>query len=531
MRAKIWLAGWLIIIITTLSVLGFGVYQVDPYFHYHKPDTDKYFYTIDNQRSQNDGISKHFDYDAMITGTSMTESFRTSEADDMFGLHFIKTCYAGASYKEINDNIKSALVANPNLKTIIRCLDMNKFTSPWDQMRFDLGTYPDYLYNNNPFDDVEYLLNRDVALDRVYQMKKESKSDSPQVGITSFDDYSRWQESYKFGINELSYNAEICSISDNGTSHLTDDEKAIIEKNITLNVTDVTDMYPDVTFNYYYSPYSIGWWYKCYTDNTLIKQLETEAYVTELLVAHPNIHLYSFNTRSDIITDLNNYRDDIHYASWINSLILKCISTEQYLITADNFRDYLQEEHDFLTTFDFTSINGQEDYEADNYAAALLNGELTEITPLDVLSDNDLDIEIKGSEIIHETDNTSSLLCQGALLRDSTDDMSDYVRDQEYIGIKFTVDLGQGYEGYNYLCFNGQKISESGQPLIYVYDENGNDVLKFEASYSELDNELHQYAIDLSTLRGKYTIAMNGGAPDNTQSKDSCYRFSDIILY
>ena len=55
MRGKIWLVSWLIIVITALSILGNWVYKIDPYFHYHKPELDKYFYRLDNERSQNDG--------------------------------------------------------------------------------------------------------------------------------------------------------------------------------------------------------------------------------------------------------------------------------------------------------------------------------------------------------------------------------------------------------------------------------------------------------------------------------------------
>ena len=127
MKAKVWLISWLVIVISALSVFGYWVYKIDPYFHYHKPDLDKYFYTLNNQRSQNDGIIKHFDYDAIITGTSMTENFRTSEADEIFGFHYIKVSFSGGTYKEINDNIEKALSINKNLKTVIRCLDLSHF--------------------------------------------------------------------------------------------------------------------------------------------------------------------------------------------------------------------------------------------------------------------------------------------------------------------------------------------------------------------------------------------------------------------
>lgn len=53
----------------------------------------------------------------------MTENFKTSEMNEIFGVNSIKVPYSGATYKELNDNLIIALENNPNLKTIVRCLD------------------------------------------------------------------------------------------------------------------------------------------------------------------------------------------------------------------------------------------------------------------------------------------------------------------------------------------------------------------------------------------------------------------------
>ena len=114
---------WISLVVIALVSMAALVYVVDPYFHYHRPLTDRFWYTIDNQRAQNDGISRHFEYDAMITGTSMIENFKTTEMDEIYGTESIKLPYPGGSYKEINDNIRTALKHNPHLKLVIRGLD------------------------------------------------------------------------------------------------------------------------------------------------------------------------------------------------------------------------------------------------------------------------------------------------------------------------------------------------------------------------------------------------------------------------
>ena len=198
-NAKIWITGYLILVLSALALAGIWVIRVDPFFHYHQPNTKGYYYRLNNQRSQNNGIPKHFDYNAVITGTSMTENLKTSEMDKLFGTNSVKVPYSGGSYKEINDSLKHALSNNPALKTILRGLDMSRFLDDKDDMRYDLGEYPVYLYDNNPFNDVKYIFNRDVLFTRVWPMITENDKEGFQAGITSFDDYSNWMASYTFG--------------------------------------------------------------------------------------------------------------------------------------------------------------------------------------------------------------------------------------------------------------------------------------------------------------------------------------------
>ncbi len=362
MKAKAWLSCWLILVVSILSVFGYWVYKVDPYFHYHIPKVDKYYYPLNYQRGQNDGIIKHFDYDAIITGSSMIENFKTTEAEEIFGFRFIKIPFSGASYKEINDNVQTALKANPNVKIVIRGLDSGRFLDAWDEMRYEPKEYPSYLYDSNPLNDVKYLLNKDVLFSRVFPMMEENDVEGFQCGITTFDNYSRWQDSFSWGFNSVCPDG--ISVSKPETEvYLTDEDKTTIEMNIRLNVTSIADEYPNTEFYYFYTPYSIASWNSLMNSGTIYQILEAEEYITELITPHKNIHLFSFNNRTDMITDLNNYKDAGHYACWFNSLMLKWMHDDEYRLTEENYKDYLQKEYDFYTSFDYTSLNGQVDYE------------------------------------------------------------------------------------------------------------------------------------------------------------------------
>lgn len=514
---------------TILGTVGTWVYEIDPFFHFHKPYTDVYYYNLNNQRSQNDGICKHFDYDALITGTSLVENFKTSEFDKIFGVNSIKVPYSGGSYKEINDNLVRALACNNNLKTIVRGLDVHRFFDEASSMRSDLGKYPTYLYDNNPFNDLEYIFNRNVIFDRVYPMELANNNENFTPGITSFDSYSNWQARNTCGVNTVfpdggGYDGLGAAI------HLSDDERITITENITQNVTSLADKYPDVDFYYFITPFSVAWWRNVAINGTIYKWIEAEQCIIELILEHDNIHLFSFNNRTDITTDLNHYKDNIHYAQWINSLMLHWMYTGKYLLTKDNYLDYLAKELDFYTSYDYNSINNQEDYKNDFYAAALLNEELTGAPPLRMQDIVDKFSFSNAKIIVDENDGSMVLQCLGSLNRvsESEQSVASYLLSDDYIGARFTLeDIG----GHNYCVFYGKKISDHGQPSVYVYNAQNEVVGELAVNYDHLDNEWHQYVIDLTKTDGKVTIIFNGGYIDATGSPDSEYLFKDITLY
>jgi len=372
MNSKKWLIGWLSIVLVLFISMGAFVYIVDPFFHYHKPLVDKYYYVLDNERSQNDGISKYFDYDAIITGTSMTQNFKTSELDELFGVNSVKLTYSGASYKEINEGIEKALINNPNLRIVVRGLDVNMILDDKDKMRYDLGEYPTYLYDKNPFNDVKYLLNKDIIFERAYKIVAQKNKENISPGITTFDDYSRWNDYFSFGVNSVYKNGTSYTAS-NIEKHLSDEDIAVIEDNIAQNVTSFVDDYPDVEFYYFITPFSVAWWKNNMETGNAYQIMEAEKYAIEMILEHDNIKLFFFDDLSDVTCDLNNYRDVAHYGGWINSLILYWMKNGEHQLTKDNYMDYIDREIDLYTSFDYNSLADQEDYDDDTYIESVLN--------------------------------------------------------------------------------------------------------------------------------------------------------------
>lgn len=509
--------------------------HVDPFMHYHKPLTDKYFYGLGNERSQNDGITKHFDYDGIITGTSMTENFRTTEADRIFDANFIKVPYFGATFKELNDDLIIGLRTHPKTKYIVRCLDRYSFEWDKDFMRTDMGVdFPYYLYDSNPFNDAKYVFNRDILYSTDYSMINAAK-EGTAPGITSFDDYANWMGSYTFGSDTV-----LRTVFQDDDSYakgfykadkqvdLTDAEKKTIHDNVIQNVTYLADKYPDTTFYYFLPPYSAAYWGGLLMYGKFDRQIELEKYAVSLILPHKNIHLFMWN-RFDLMDDLNNYKDNIHYGEWINTWMLAEMKKDDGRLTEDNYEAVIDEEADHYRNFDYRSLFDQTDYEADYYASGLLNKEISGTEPVKLDKSALKPLLHNASVVSDQYDGTDGIECRGVMARDSQDSVSiaDAMKYGDYSGVSYTFDASN----YRAFTWYGRKTRDHGRVTVYAYDEDGNVIRSTEVNYPDLDDQWHQYALNLDGFYGKVTVVMNGAYIDSTGSPDSEYIFSDIVLY
>lgn len=339
-----------LVIFCTLLILVSGLTAIiDPFFHYHGP-LPFLQYPINNERYQNYGIVRNFSYDAILTGTSMTENFKTSELDSLFGVQSVKTSISGSSFKEINDLLLTAVDENPDLRIIVRGLDGWNLFDDKDHMRTD-AEYPTYLYDKNPLNDVSYLLNKDILCSYTLEVLKHTLKGNT---TTSFDEYGRWDSSHTGEERVKSTYARSESKEENRP--ITPEEIQTLRETLEQNVIAIARENPDIQFYYFFTPYSIL--YMDYNDRFGILQRELEGYLlaTEMLLEYENIHLFSFFDDYELITNLDNYTDKAHYADHVNSLLLQRMQQGEYQLTKENYRDRWQEISDFYLTFDYDAL-------------------------------------------------------------------------------------------------------------------------------------------------------------------------------
>lgn len=348
---KRWVLGFLGLTWLLLLVLCGKTALIDPYFHYHKPLPSLAYPTID-PRYQNNGILKNFDYDAIITGSSMAENFKTSELDALFGTNSVKVPLYGSTFREIDADLRVAIAHNSDIRLIFRCLDFNKLLYDADKLRYEESWYPTYLYDDNPFNDVSYLMNKTVLLqstDRVLQYTLEGNH------TPDFDEYCNWTDRYALGREAIDAGYTRPDKSDT-KAVLSEDDRALIRDNVEQNLLEIARENPQITFYLFFTPYSIFYWDELNQAGMLERQLELEKYAIELLLPCENIRLFSFFDAYDMICDPDNYRDSGHYGERINSRMLLWMHSGEHRLTKENYLQYCDRNREFYCNYNYDAL-------------------------------------------------------------------------------------------------------------------------------------------------------------------------------
>ncbi|MBR7089836.1 MAG: hypothetical protein IKI46_05020 [Lachnospiraceae bacterium] len=327
------------------------VVWVDPFFHYHGP-VEGISYILDNERYQNDGIVRNFEYDALITGTSVTENFRTSLADKLFGVTSVKAAYAGGYYKEISDGERNALESNPDIRLVIRSMDTFFAMSEADYRNPEAAD-PAFLTDDNPFNDDAYVYNADVLFEYV---NAELIRTAKGVPGDNFDTYMRFAEDRPLGAAYVLKYLDDAKPAEEFTQ-LSEEDRQMLLENIRANLTANIEAYPEVEFYYFIPPYCIADWYGNHiVTGDLPAYIEIMEILTEEVLKYDNAHVFCFYDDTDLVTNLDNYSDLQHYSGEVSDMILECMAKGEHELTKETYAEYFRTVEDFYMNYDYSQM-------------------------------------------------------------------------------------------------------------------------------------------------------------------------------
>ncbi|MCR5595346.1 MAG: hypothetical protein K6G12_05835 [Lachnospiraceae bacterium] len=325
------------------------VVYVDPFFHYHTP-LKGFAYEVDNQLSQNPGMAAHMEYDSVILGSSMTVNFDTDWFYEEMGLNTIKLPYSGAYPKDISNIMSVIFETHPDVSRVFLGIDVINYSSDKDQIKFPL---PEYLYDDNLINDINYVLNKDVLLN--YVIKPVISPDATDLSNV----YASWWTDEYYNINYVlpNYLAEYVP-NDPVPDELPKDyfEEQICV-NMEENIVPFIESHPDTRFTVFYPPYSILFWNDCRNQNKTEATLYEYEVISRILLEYDNVDIFFFADEEEIITDLNNYADYTHYHPRYNHYMTGCFAdgTDQ-VYSMDDVYKHIDHMRDIATDFDYEDL-------------------------------------------------------------------------------------------------------------------------------------------------------------------------------
>lgn len=317
---KRWSVATLCAAIAVTLACALTVYIVDPFQLYRQATS--YVPYIDNttQVYTNAGIVRNYEYDSAVVGTSMTENFRATQFDELFGGTFIKLCSSGGTAYNHAVLMNKAFDTR-QMQRVVYGLDVYSFISAPNATVTEL---PEYLYDDNVFNDVYYLLNRDVLLNRLKELYDYNQVTFHRPGDDMRDDMYAWGDACTFNEEEVLQFVDFEQEPVQMKPYNFNEENAIA--NLEQNLISIISAHPETEFLIFYPPYSVMEWYTMYLNGNLDFVLYLKELCTEYLLELENVKIYDFTAREEWVCNLNNYKDCSHYSPEISSAIVEALA-------------------------------------------------------------------------------------------------------------------------------------------------------------------------------------------------------------
>ena len=315
--------------ILVLVILQAGlVIFFDPFFHYHKP-IKPLKAVLTQEEYQVIGTLRTFDYDALIAGSSMAENYNNNQFNDAFGCTAIKAVKPGANTADLVYLLEKAYEKR-EVKKIFYTLDISALTSPRKESFVKEGI-PVYLYNENPFDDVQYLLNKDILFKEIPYMVATSL-------LTDYDEGNsfNWAQYKDFSImyyEPTDKRLPMQTIEEYGK---------IVDTNVEM-LMDMIRSHPETEFTFILPPYSSLWWYEADMKGELEADFYALDIVFDRLLEEKNVSIYYFQHLEDIMANLDLYMDLLHFHPDVNGYILEAVQKGEHRLRKENKEKILED--------------------------------------------------------------------------------------------------------------------------------------------------------------------------------------------
>ena len=282
------------------------------------------------------GSLKNFDYDSVIAGSSVSENYNNGWFDQGFGCKSIKAIRSYGATADLCYLLDIAF-EHQDLKYVFYNLDPSALEAD-PETTYELTGCPMYLYDDNYVNDVRYWLNKGVLMEKIpYLIANSLMGDYDENNSYN---WAQWKEFNSDMILGLYIRKP--SVSEMKPRDYYED---LLRKNLDM-LTDRITAHPETEFYIFVPPYSMLWWDNIYREG------DTEAYLYNMeqamktLLAYENVKMFYFQNDREIITDLENYMDILHFSPEINRYICDSLIAGKRQVNSENYAEEIRSMRD-----------------------------------------------------------------------------------------------------------------------------------------------------------------------------------------
>lgn len=328
---------WFTISSICLLLLCMGlVILFDPFYQYHKPLpglnavlTDKEYQCI--------GTLKTFDYDSLIIGSSVSENYNNHWFDQSFDCTCVKAIRSYGATADLCYLLDTAF-AHQDIKYVFYNLDPSALSAD-PVATYESTGCPMYLYDDNPFNDYQYWFNKDVLFEKIPYMLANSFLGDYDEGLSyNWAQWKNFNEDMILGLYIRRPSVAEMKAAD------------YYQENLNANLSLLTEQitaHPETCFKIWIPPYSMLWWDNMYRTGETDAYLYNMEYAMETLLSYDNVELYFFLNDREVVTNLDNYMDLLHFSQDINEYIYQCVVADSHRVTIDNYQEIMDDTADF----------------------------------------------------------------------------------------------------------------------------------------------------------------------------------------
>ena len=307
----------------------------DPFFQYHKPLkglkavlTDKEYQCVGSLRT--------FDYDSVIAGSSVSENYNNGWFDQGFNCKSIKAIRSYGATADLCYLLDIAF-EHQELKYVFYNLDPSALVAD-PETTYELTGCPMYLYDDNYVNDVEYWLNKGVIMEKIpYLVANSFMGDYDENNSYNWAQWKQFNSDMILGLY-----IRKPSISEMKPENYYED---LLRDNLDLLASRIK-AHPETEFYVFVPPYSMIWWDNIYREGDTEAYLYNMEQAMETLLAFDNVKMFYFLNDREIVTDLENYMDILHFSPEVNHYICDSLLSGRHQITIENYGRNIEEMRD-----------------------------------------------------------------------------------------------------------------------------------------------------------------------------------------